>query len=102
MNVARIVNDGKFAIVPTIFPSRNSHYTSYLPCHTIPYIYATIILISHQFLKTNTGSTNKQANTRSVVEVAARILPSRYRAGRTRTVATNILAQQRRRNGTET
>jgi hypothetical protein len=42
------------------------------------------------------------SNTRSVVELTTRVLPSRNRAGRTRAVMSNILAQQRRRNGTET
>ena len=43
--------------VPTFFLSRHTGCTSYLTCHTIPHIYAPILLIFQPLLKTKTGST---------------------------------------------
>jgi hypothetical protein len=43
--------------LPAIFFSRHYQYTSYLTGHIIPHIYAPVLLIFHQFLKTKTGST---------------------------------------------
>jgi hypothetical protein len=35
---------------------KKRHYASYLTCHTIPHIYAPVLLIFHPFLKTKIGS----------------------------------------------
>jgi hypothetical protein len=59
LTVERIVNDGKFTIVRTIFPSRKSEYFLFAMSYNSSY-YATILLIFHQFLKTNTGSTSSK------------------------------------------
>ena len=90
---------------PQFFFSRHCHYTSYLTYHIIPHIYAAIILFFHPFLKTKTGSTPCKQNTRKCSGGDVRLFPlsesSRYRPVRTRSVTSHILAQQRRRNGTE-
>jgi hypothetical protein len=76
-----------------------------MTCHIIPHIYAPILLI---FLSISEDKqTTLVASKRSKCsggDVRLFILSesSRYRQLRTRYVTTNILAQQRRRNGTET
>ena len=40
-----------------VFLFLDTHCTSYLTCHTIPHIYAPVLLIFRPFLKTKTGST---------------------------------------------
>jgi hypothetical protein len=45
-------------VCPPNFLSTHYHRTSYLTCHTIPHIYAQILLIFHAFLKTKTGNTS--------------------------------------------
>ena len=91
--------------VPTIFLSRYRHYTSYLTCHIIPHIYALILWIFHPFPKIKTGSTFASKPSKcngGDLRLFTLSESSRYRSVRTRSVTSNILAQQRRRNGTET
>jgi hypothetical protein len=82
-----------------------SHSTSYLTCHIIPHVSAPVLLIFHLFLKTKTGNTRCK-QTLTVLWRRRRLYTlselSRYRQVRTRSVTSNILAQQRRRNGNET
>jgi hypothetical protein len=83
--------------VPTIFLSIHCHCTSYLTCHIIPHIYGPILLIFHHFWRKN----RQQCSGRDV-RLFTLSESNRCRPVRTRSVTSNILAQQRRRNGTET
>jgi len=89
-----------------MFFPRHCHCTCHLTCRTIPHIYAPIPLIFHPFLKTETGSTRyKQTHSKcSGEDVRLFTLSewSSYRPVRTRSVTSNILGQQRWRNGTDT
>ena len=91
--------------VPTIFLSRHCHYTSYLTWHIIPHIYASILLIFHPFLKKKQAAlvaTKHSKCSGGDVRLFTLSESGRYRPVRTRSATSNILAQQRRRNGTET
>jgi hypothetical protein len=90
---------------PTIFLSRHCHCTSYLTCHIIPHIYAPIPLTFHPFLKTKQAElvASKHSNcSGGDVRLLTLSESSSFRPVWIRFITSNILAQQRRRNGTET
>jgi hypothetical protein len=75
-----------------------------LTCHTciIPHIYAPILLTFHPFLKKKQAALVASKHSKCGEGLFKLSESSRYRPVRTRSVTSNILAQQRRRNGTET
>ena len=77
----------------------------YLTCHTIPHICAPILLIFYPLLKKKQAALVASKHSKcSAGDVRLFTLSesSRYRPVRTRSVTSNIVGQQRRRNGTET
>ena len=86
--------------------SRHCHYTSYLTCHIIPHISAPILSIFfiHLWGQKQEALIGSKHSKCSGGDAGLFTLSesSRYRQIRTRSVTSNILAQQRRRNGTET
>jgi len=90
--------------VSTIFLSRQFHYTSYLTCHIFPHIYAPILLIFHPFLRKKQAALVASRHSKCSggdVRLFTLSESRRFKPVRTRSVTSNILAQQRRRNGTE-
>ena len=81
------------------------HFIPYLIRHILSNFYAPILLIFHPFLKTKQAALVASKHSKcggGDVEHFTLSEPSRYRPVRTRSVTSNFLVQQRRRNGTET
>jgi hypothetical protein len=91
--------------VPTAFLSRHCHYTFYLTRHIIPHISAPILLNFIRFWRLKQAALVASKHSKCSggdLRLFTLSESSRYRHVRTRSVTSNILAQQRRRNGTET